>query len=284
MADALRAASASRAEAAALGVVNPPWSDMIRHWSPDMPLVPGCARPRRASPPYCEVFVEPPKGRTKRCGNQPVYWCFFACDEETRRIVAPRCPSTLQIACGCEAHFPRAYRLPAPASHGEAAELLDHLWTKPWFTGEPERSLPPAMREHSDNRFGLFWDWSSPALQRLAYSDYRRSVMSDPRRLPVEAGAPRVSVYISGRDVSVVTDAADETEYLPAFVDAYERLDGGVSREARVKAVRAAFDILSKLRGYKADVLERRMIAAGRWPHPTEAPAAESGEPGTEGT
>lgn len=90
---------------------------------------------------------------------------------------------------------------------------------------------------------------------------YRRAMM------------PRTQIYQHEDDVSVVTDAADERDFLDTFTEALNGLKNGANR----KAISAGFDIVAKLRGYKSEVQERRVMAAGRWPHPSEKPIAEAG-------
>lgn len=85
---------------------------------------------------------------------------------------------------------------------------------------------------------------------------------------------PRTEIFVSGEDVSVVTTATDERDFLDAFSEAMGALIGreeSNGREARV-ALGAGYDIVAKLRGYKSPVQERRVLAAGRWPHPQEIP------------
>ena len=96
------------------------------------------------------------------------------------------------------------------------------------------------------------------------------------QRLRKENDMPKTEIFRHDDDtVSVVTDAPDERDFVDTFSDALDTVDGN----ARRRAVRAGFDIVAKLRGYKSGVQERRMIAAGRWPHPSEQPVgtADSG-------
>lgn len=90
---------------------------------------------------------------------------------------------------------------------------------------------------------------------------------------------PKTSIYVEGEDVSVVTDARDERDFTEGFAPAFGKVvnangknPAGTSRAA----LTAAFDIIAKLRGYKSGVQERRVLAAGRWPHPNEKAAAET--------
>lgn len=90
---------------------------------------------------------------------------------------------------------------------------------------------------------------------------------------------PKISIYVEGEDVSVVTDARSERDFTEGFAPAFAKVvtangknPPGTSRAA----VSAAFDIIAKLRGYKTTVQERRVLAAGRWPHPTEKAIAET--------
>ena len=83
---------------------------------------------------------------------------------------------------------------------------------------------------------------------------------------------PRTQIFQHEEDVSVVTDAADERDFLDTFTDALRGLKNGANR----KAIAAGFEIVAKMRGYKSEVQERRVMAAGRWPHPSEKPVAEA--------
>lgn len=81
---------------------------------------------------------------------------------------------------------------------------------------------------------------------------------------------PKTEIYELNEDVSVVTDAIEERDFLDTFSEAMNGLENGINR----KALAAGFDIVAKLRGYKSPVMERRMLAAGRWPHPSEKPVS----------
>jgi hypothetical protein len=85
---------------------------------------------------------------------------------------------------------------------------------------------------------------------------------------------PRTEIYQHGEDVSVITDASDERDFIDTFADALHGLKNGANR----KALSAGFDIVAKLRGYKSEVQERRTLAAGRWPHPSETPVSSAGD------
>lgn len=85
---------------------------------------------------------------------------------------------------------------------------------------------------------------------------------------------PKTQIFQHGEMVSVVTDAAEERDFIDTFADALAGLKNGANR----KAIAAGFDIVAKLRGYKSPVMERRVLAAGRWPHPTEKPIGEAGD------
>lgn len=98
-----------------------------------------------------------------------------------------------------------------------------------------------------------------------------------------ETGGPmRTQIFVhDDGNVSVVTDATDERDFEGAFGEAFVQMLGklnGNGRETRRKALAAGFDIVAKLRGYKSEVMERRTLAAGRWPHPTEQPVAAADE------
>lgn len=77
-------------------------------------------------------------------------------------------------------------------------------------------------------------------------------------------------IYKLGDDVSVVTNATSESDFIDTFTRAFQGMQGN-GREHR-QAMEAGFQIMAKLKGYKSDVQERRTLAAGRWPHPTESP------------
>lgn len=81
---------------------------------------------------------------------------------------------------------------------------------------------------------------------------------------------PKTQIFQHGEDVSVVTDALDERDLLESFAIALNELEK-IDR----KVLSAGFDLVAKLRNYKSQVHERRVLAAGRWPHPTETPVAE---------
>lgn len=85
---------------------------------------------------------------------------------------------------------------------------------------------------------------------------------------------PKTQIFQHDEDVSVITDAADERDFIDSFAQALNGLENGANRQA----IAAGFDIVAKLRGYKSDVKERRTLAAGRWPHPTETPLSVGGE------
>lgn len=89
---------------------------------------------------------------------------------------------------------------------------------------------------------------------------------------------PKTQIFVFGEDVSVVTSAAEERDFLDTFTEALKPFmaNGSNAREHR-DVVRAGFDIVAKLRGYKNGVQERRLLAAGRWPIPTDSPKAEGG-------
>lgn len=109
---------------------------------------------------------------------------------------------------------------------------------------------------------------------------------------------PRTEIYRHDDDVSVVTTATDERDFIESFAVALGKLIHEIGRTpnetdftqdyqewmARLeydhqKALAAGFEILAKIRGYKAPtVQERRVLAAGRWPHPSEKYIAHGGE------
>lgn len=83
----------------------------------------------------------------------------------------------------------------------------------------------------------------------------------------------KTQIFIHDDDVSVVTDCIEERDFLETFTDALNDLGGPGAVDYRVIA--SGFEILAKLRGYKSSVQERRMLAAGRWAHPSEKPDGE---------
>ncbi len=90
---------------------------------------------------------------------------------------------------------------------------------------------------------------------------------------------PRTQIFQLGEDISVVTDAADERDFLEGLAEAIAGLPDGTPLRPILEA---GVDIGCKFRGYKTPVMERRMLAAGRWPHPSEEAVAEAGEPTSE--
>lgn len=90
---------------------------------------------------------------------------------------------------------------------------------------------------------------------------------------------PKTQIFQHDDDVSVITDATDERDFIDSFAEALNGLENGANR----KAIAAGFDIVAKLRGYKSEVKERRTLAAGRWPHPTESPLSVGGTEEEEG-
>lgn len=109
---------------------------------------------------------------------------------------------------------------------------------------------------------------------------------------------PRTEIFIHGEDVSVVTTATDERDFVETFSRSLTFLAAKMGKIPNTeeekkadprpwervqrehdKAVAAGFELLAKIRGYKApSVQERRMLAAGRWPHPADEPVAYGGE------
>lgn len=89
---------------------------------------------------------------------------------------------------------------------------------------------------------------------------------------------PKTEIYTYGEEVSVMTSAIDERDFLDTFAAALKPLmqNGAKPREQR-DAVRAGFDVVAKLRGYKSEVQERRILVAGRWPHPTDKAKYQAG-------
>lgn len=92
---------------------------------------------------------------------------------------------------------------------------------------------------------------------------------------------PRTEIYKFGEEVSVVTTATDERDFLDSFTVALAPvLSNGATDKQKRDAVRAGFEIVAKLRGYKSEVQERRVLSAGRWPHPSEQPVSAAGADG----
>ncbi len=90
---------------------------------------------------------------------------------------------------------------------------------------------------------------------------------------------PKTQIFQLNEDISVVTDAVDERDFLETFADSIGELDNGTPLR---DVLAAGYDIVAKLRGYKSEVQERRVLAAGRWPHPSEVAIAEAGVPDDE--
>ena len=90
---------------------------------------------------------------------------------------------------------------------------------------------------------------------------------------------PRTQIFQLGEDISVVTDASEERDFLDGLAEAIGGLKNGTPLRPILEA---SVDIVCKYRGYKTGVMERRMLAAGRWPHPSEEAIAEAGEPTSE--
>ncbi len=86
---------------------------------------------------------------------------------------------------------------------------------------------------------------------------------------------PRTQIFQLGEDISVVTDAVDERDFLDTFAEAVGELNNGTPLRPILSA---GFDLIAKYRNLKSPVLERRLLAAGRWPHPSEEALAEAGE------
>lgn len=89
---------------------------------------------------------------------------------------------------------------------------------------------------------------------------------------------PKTEIFVLGEDVSVVTSATDERDFLDQFAAALKPvMQNGAKPAEQREVVRAGFDIVAKLRGYKSEVQERRILTSGRWPHPSEKAKASAG-------
>ncbi len=100
---------------------------------------------------------------------------------------------------------------------------------------------------------------------------------------------PKTDIYQFGEEVSIVTTSDGERDFVDGFTEAYNALikggddlgwGDGRGGEVAVErlAMAAAFDIICKYRGYKTtNVRQRTIMAAGRWPHPSEEPLSTSG-------
>ena len=96
---------------------------------------------------------------------------------------------------------------------------------------------------------------------------------------------PRTDIYQENEDVSVITTAVDERDFLESFTEALRPImaNSMEPHEQRL-VISAGFDIIAKLRGYKSsNVQERRVLAAGRWPHPSEVAIASAGQDDPDG-
>ncbi len=77
----------------------------------------------------------------------------------------------------------------------------------------------------------------------------------------------KTEIYLTGDRVSVVTDCAEEAEFLQTFTDALQGLD--LSPAMLVQG----FNILARLRGYKSqEIQDRSTLVAGSWPDPDSEP------------
>jgi hypothetical protein len=113
------------------------------------------------------------------------------------------------------------------------------------------------------------------------YRGALRTTLEESATTTIPEGTMRTGIYVQGEDVSVVTDAKDERDFEEGFTAAFTDLvakGNGNGKAVRRAAMRAAFDIVAKLRGYKSEVQERRVLAAGRWPHPSEQPLADAND------
>lgn len=143
------------------------------------------------------------------------------------------------------------------------------------------------------------WDVSIDSRYATHYAGFTTAIMfrrvGRPSTREDEEMKARLALHrhLNGA-VSVVTNATGEREFLASFAEAISWAHTEAARarndsdsgepafdgleEALADWLKAGVDIVCKLRGYKAEtVMEERVLAAGRWPHPNEAPVAEVG-------
>lgn len=126
------------------------------------------------------------------------------------------------------------------------------------------------------------WKAVGPRCQKCTTTLLReRAADTEPATLSQGKIMARTSIYQHEDEVSIVTDAKDERDFEDGFTRAFAALvanGNGNGRAVQREAIKAGFDIVAKLRGYKSDVQERRVLSAGRWPHPSEQPLAVATE------
>ncbi len=146
---------------------------------------------------------------------------------------------------------------------------LAHLKEKDWF-GDTEAVIRAHHLAKAIVKAGKKPDAVQP-------TEARSRATSPP--IYEEGDMPKTSIFIEGEDISVVTDARDERDFTEGFSPAFAKVvaaNGKNPAGTARAALTAGFDIIAKMRGYKSSVQERRVLSAGRWPHPNERPVAES--------
>ena len=243
-------------------VSTPRWSAVVRRFEPRTD---------------CSVFTYKGKGGRKlkgarHCQGKPLEWVFFS-NAQGRAAWEVLCEEHRSQLSESEGWGAGAWALPAPTSAEGLFAVLDMLWRERWAD---DGFIPRHFIDTADFKGRIAWAYGTEEYTRLT----RAPGEGHTHTMEVSA-MPRTEIYKHGEDVSVVTTAADERDFIETFSEALRPLmqNGSAEREAR-EAVRAGFDIVAKLRGYKSDVQERRVLAAGRWPHPSETPLAGAGNDG----
>lgn len=220
-------------------------------------------------PVHCSVFTDRSKsgrksGRLAHCQGSPPEWVFYHSDRPRWDVLCEHHCDTLAVSEG----WSSAWRIPAPLSAADLLAALDMLWEERWF----DTGMPHYFYDTADFKAGIRWNYGS--------EDFHRSCQPRPPKdpYPRNDAMPKTQIFKHGEDISVVTTASEERDFLDSFTEALRAImaPGSEARDQR-EAVRAGFDIVAKLRGYKNGVHERRVLAAGRWPHPSEQPVSEAG-------
>jgi hypothetical protein len=78
----------------------------------------------------------------------------------------------------------------------------------------------------------------------------------------VSVAAPIVKLHKNDKSFAISTNAATEIEFMAAIADQMD-VEGPLS--ANLSFLAAVVDICCKLRGYKSNVIEHRVLVAGDW-------------------
>jgi hypothetical protein len=101
--------------------------------------------------------------------------------------------------------------------------------------------------------------------------------------IPKSKGRPMIEFFKNGDALAIRTDAQTENEFFDGLADAIQQMSNGEMKNDLEYHLRfwlpQAFEILCKLRGYKADVQEKRILMAGARFVP-ELPALRVGREG----